>query len=133
MCFIPIKANNPVAVGKARAKQQLYQCGEYSPDPTDDKVLCVQVHGDASFSAQVCSVQNQYVLLQARERDTVKPGLFNICEICFSVCMKSTFIKRTFFFVCARCNPTPCLLQCKICLVIFYKEEGLFPRNDNHQ
>ena len=58
-CFISIKANNPVAVGKARAKQQLYQCGEYSPDPTDDKVLCVQVHGDASFSAQVRSVQNQ--------------------------------------------------------------------------
>ncbi|XP_078315936.1 2-oxoadipate dehydrogenase complex component E1-like isoform X2 [Crassostrea virginica] len=47
-----LEANNPVAVGKARAKQQLYQCGEYSPDPTDDKVLCVQVHGDASFSAQ---------------------------------------------------------------------------------
>lgn len=47
-----LEANNPVAVGKARSKQQTHQCGEYSPDPRDDKVLCVQVHGDASFSAQ---------------------------------------------------------------------------------
>lgn len=47
-----LEANNPVAVGKARSKQQTQQCGEYSPDPVDDKVLCVQVHGDASFSAQ---------------------------------------------------------------------------------
>ncbi|XP_061173979.1 2-oxoadipate dehydrogenase complex component E1-like [Saccostrea echinata] len=47
-----LEANNPVAVGKARAKQQNLQCGEYIPDPADEKVLCVQVHGDASFSAQ---------------------------------------------------------------------------------
>lgn len=57
-CCLSLKANNPVAVGKARSKQQTHQCGEYSPDPGDDKVLCVQVHGDASFSAQVCLFNN---------------------------------------------------------------------------
>ncbi|KAK3092434.1 hypothetical protein FSP39_002811 [Pinctada imbricata] len=49
-----LEANNPVAVGKARAKQLLKGSGEYSEDKTSpvSDVLCVQVHGDASFSAQ---------------------------------------------------------------------------------
>ncbi|XP_048733031.1 2-oxoadipate dehydrogenase complex component E1-like [Ostrea edulis] len=47
-----LEANNPVAVGKARAKQQTLRCGEYSPETTAKRVLSVQVHGDASFSAQ---------------------------------------------------------------------------------
>ncbi|XP_050405927.1 2-oxoadipate dehydrogenase complex component E1 [Patella vulgata] len=57
--FLPnpshLEANDPVAVGKARAKQQMLQEGEYSCDDKShvgDKVLCLQVHGDAAFSAQ---------------------------------------------------------------------------------
>lgn len=44
-----------MAVGKARAKQLHTQDGEYSSSDLSEsgKVLCVQVHGDASFSAQV--------------------------------------------------------------------------------
>ncbi|CAH1791072.1 unnamed protein product [Owenia fusiformis] len=50
-----LEANNPVAAGKARAKQQYEQDGAYSDDPDavqGDKVLCVQIHGDASFAGQ---------------------------------------------------------------------------------
>ncbi|KAJ8309133.1 hypothetical protein KUTeg_014007 [Tegillarca granosa] len=40
-------------IRKARGKLQSKNSGEYSPDNEDkDDVLCVQVHGDASFSAQ---------------------------------------------------------------------------------
>ncbi|GAB1600706.1 probable 2-oxoglutarate dehydrogenase E1 component DHKTD1, mitochondrial [Argonauta hians] len=49
-----LEANNPVAVGKARAKTQSLKVGDYDQDGTQntDNVLCFQVHGDASFSAQ---------------------------------------------------------------------------------
>ncbi|XP_052058807.1 2-oxoadipate dehydrogenase complex component E1-like isoform X2 [Mytilus californianus] len=48
-----LEANNPVAVGKARSKQQRLKVRDYSEtDTSNQKVLCVQVHGDASFSAQ---------------------------------------------------------------------------------
>ncbi|KAL5008021.1 hypothetical protein ScPMuIL_013602 [Solemya velum] len=50
-----LEANNPVAVGKTRAKQQRHGVGDYSGDDmarSGDGVLCVQVHGDASFTAQ---------------------------------------------------------------------------------
>ncbi|KAK7103395.1 2-oxoadipate dehydrogenase complex component E1-like [Littorina saxatilis] len=50
-----LEANNPVAAGKARAKQQRREAASYSsaPDATPgDQVLCLQVHGDASFSGQ---------------------------------------------------------------------------------
>ncbi|CAI9720641.1 probable 2-oxoglutarate dehydrogenase E1 component DHKTD1, mitochondrial [Octopus vulgaris] len=49
-----LEANNPVAVGKARAKIQSLKIGDYGHDSeTQSKdVLCFQVHGDASFSAQ---------------------------------------------------------------------------------
>ncbi|XP_052769860.1 2-oxoadipate dehydrogenase complex component E1-like [Mya arenaria] len=57
--FIPnpshLEANNPVAVGKCRSKQQSLQEGDYSVDGASqpgDRTLCIQVHGDASFSAQ---------------------------------------------------------------------------------
>lgn len=56
--FLPnpshLDAVSPVAVGKARAKQQTLRTGEYSEDPSSpsDKVVCVQVHGDGSFSGQ---------------------------------------------------------------------------------
>ncbi|RUS74783.1 hypothetical protein EGW08_017450 [Elysia chlorotica] len=50
-----LEANNPVAAGKARSKMQTLQSGHYSTS-TDgkpgDKVLCLQVHGDASFTGQ---------------------------------------------------------------------------------
>lgn len=51
------QANNPVAAGKARAKQRTSDSGAYSSDPQSMSnlynVMCLQVHGDASFSGQV--------------------------------------------------------------------------------
>ncbi|KAM6960870.1 2-oxoadipate dehydrogenase complex component E1 [Aplochiton taeniatus] len=50
-----LEAINPVAQGKARAREQLKQSGDYSLDDSarpGDKVICLQVHGDASFSGQ---------------------------------------------------------------------------------
>jgi probable 2-oxoglutarate dehydrogenase E1 component DHKTD1 len=51
-----LEAVNPVAMGKARAKQMhLYE--EVVSDPScsiGDRVLCVQMHGDAAFTGQVC-------------------------------------------------------------------------------
>ena len=51
-----LQANNPVAAGKARAKQQRRNAASYSSEPgatASDQVLCLQVHGDASFVGQV--------------------------------------------------------------------------------
>ena len=45
-----------MSVGKIRSKQQTLREGDYSltgESSQGDKTLCVQVHGDASFSAQV--------------------------------------------------------------------------------
>ncbi|KAG9489910.1 hypothetical protein GDO78_005691 [Eleutherodactylus coqui] len=50
-----LEAINPVAVGKTRARQQSLLEGDYSSDSSaqpGDKVVCLQVHGDASFSGQ---------------------------------------------------------------------------------
>ncbi|XP_073445078.1 2-oxoadipate dehydrogenase complex component E1 isoform X3 [Dendrobates tinctorius] len=50
-----LEAINPVAVGKTRARQQSLSDGDYSSDGSaqpGDKVVCLQVHGDASFSGQ---------------------------------------------------------------------------------
>ncbi|XP_075064744.1 2-oxoadipate dehydrogenase complex component E1 [Mixophyes fleayi] len=50
-----LEAINPVAVGKTRARQQSLSDGVYSADSSaqpSDKVVCLQVHGDASFSGQ---------------------------------------------------------------------------------
>ena len=52
-----LEACSPVAAGKARAGQLAaddahYAQGENSGRP-GDKVLCIQVHGDASFAGQV--------------------------------------------------------------------------------
>ncbi|XP_056429296.1 2-oxoadipate dehydrogenase complex component E1 [Hyla sarda] len=50
-----LEAINPVAVGKTRARQQSLSDGDYSSDNSaqpGDKVICLQVHGDASFSGQ---------------------------------------------------------------------------------
>uniref|UniRef100_A0A2K5RHC3 2-oxoadipate dehydrogenase complex component E1 n=1 Tax=Cebus imitator TaxID=2715852 RepID=A0A2K5RHC3_CEBIM len=50
-----LEAVNPVAVGKTRGRQQSRQDGDYSPDSTaqpGDRVICLQVHGDASFCGQ---------------------------------------------------------------------------------
>ncbi|XP_069483890.1 2-oxoadipate dehydrogenase complex component E1 [Ambystoma mexicanum] len=50
-----LEAINPVVVGKARARQQSRLDGDYSYDSSaqpGDKVVCLQVHGDASFSGQ---------------------------------------------------------------------------------
>jgi hypothetical protein len=47
-----LEAVNPVALGKARAKQ--FALLKTSPDDCKlgDKVMCVQLHGDASFTGQ---------------------------------------------------------------------------------
>ncbi|XP_034032051.1 probable 2-oxoglutarate dehydrogenase E1 component DHKTD1, mitochondrial isoform X2 [Thalassophryne amazonica] len=50
-----LEAINPVAQGKTRARQQLMQEGDYSLEDDaqpGDKVICLQVHGDGSFSGQ---------------------------------------------------------------------------------
>jgi len=46
------EAVNPIALGKTRAKQ--YALLKKSPEDCQlgDKVMCVQVHGDASFAGQ---------------------------------------------------------------------------------
>lgn len=49
-----LEANNPVAVGKARGRQQTLRSGPYwAKTSAEDKVLCLQLHGDASFTGQV--------------------------------------------------------------------------------
>uniref|UniRef100_A0A2I3GXA5 2-oxoadipate dehydrogenase complex component E1 n=1 Tax=Nomascus leucogenys TaxID=61853 RepID=A0A2I3GXA5_NOMLE len=50
-----LEAVNPVAMGKTRGRQQSRQDGDYSPDNSaqpGDRVICLQVHGDASFCGQ---------------------------------------------------------------------------------
>lgn len=50
-----LEAINPVAQGKTRARQQLRQEGDYSPEDSalpGDQVVCLQVHGDGSFTGQ---------------------------------------------------------------------------------
>ncbi|KAJ3330342.1 hypothetical protein HDU91_003604, partial [Kappamyces sp. JEL0680] len=46
-------AANPVALGKARARQMyLYESGTEKDCFLGDKVLCIQMHGDAAFTGQ---------------------------------------------------------------------------------
>ncbi|KAI1888053.1 hypothetical protein AGOR_G00181090 [Albula goreensis] len=50
-----LEAINPVTQGKTRGRQQVKQEGDYSRESNaqpGDKVICLQVHGDASFSGQ---------------------------------------------------------------------------------
>jgi len=49
-----LEAANPVTVGKTRAKQLSWQEGHYGDGSSvmGDKVLCLQIHGDAAVSAQ---------------------------------------------------------------------------------
>ncbi|XP_029290325.1 2-oxoadipate dehydrogenase complex component E1 [Cottoperca gobio] len=50
-----LEAINPVAQGKTRARQQLRQEGDYSPEENaqpGDRVVCLQVHGDGAFTGQ---------------------------------------------------------------------------------
>ncbi len=52
-----LEAVNPVILGKVRARQLSLKDGPYSPAPSlpdslHTKVLSLQIHGDASFSAQ---------------------------------------------------------------------------------
>lgn len=50
-----LEAINPVAQGKTRARQQLRKEGDYSPEDSaqpGDQVVCLQIHGDGSFTGQ---------------------------------------------------------------------------------
>ncbi|KAM6937212.1 2-oxoadipate dehydrogenase complex component E1 [Xenentodon cancila] len=50
-----LEAINPVAQGKTRARQQLRKEGDYSPEEDaqpGDQVICLQIHGDGSFTGQ---------------------------------------------------------------------------------
>lgn len=50
-----LEAINPVAVGKTRGRQQSQEDGDYATNGSaqpGDKVICLQVHGDASFCGQ---------------------------------------------------------------------------------
>jgi probable 2-oxoglutarate dehydrogenase E1 component DHKTD1 len=48
-----LEAANPVALGKARARQMYLYESNTSPDCSlGDKVMCVQMHGDAAFTGQ---------------------------------------------------------------------------------
>ncbi|KAI9095871.1 thiamine diphosphate-binding protein [Phlyctochytrium arcticum] len=48
-----LEAANPVAVGKARAKQMnLYESGSEQDCFIGDRVMCIQMHGDAAFCGQ---------------------------------------------------------------------------------
>ncbi|KAJ3043955.1 hypothetical protein HDV00_003482 [Rhizophlyctis rosea] len=48
-----LEAANPVALGKARARQMyLYEEGKESDCFLGDRVLCIQMHGDAAFCGQ---------------------------------------------------------------------------------
>ncbi|KAI8818015.1 thiamine diphosphate-binding protein [Fimicolochytrium jonesii] len=48
-----LEAANPVALGKARAKQMyMYESGQEQECYIGDRVMCVQMHGDAAFCGQ---------------------------------------------------------------------------------
>lgn len=50
--MLPAEAVNPVALGKTRAKQ-LSLIKDANPEcALGDKVMCVQLHGDAAFTGQ---------------------------------------------------------------------------------
>ena len=48
-----LEAANPVALGKARARQMyLYEAGTEQDCYVGDRVICIQMHGDAAFTGQ---------------------------------------------------------------------------------
>lgn len=48
-----LEAVNPVSMGKTRAKQLIHKDGDYSETTRwSDKILNLQVHGDAAFTGQ---------------------------------------------------------------------------------
>lgn len=54
-CPSHLESINPVSMGKTRARQEQLKDGAYSSDPNvrwSDKILNVQIHGDAAFSGQ---------------------------------------------------------------------------------
>ena len=65
MCLIlSCQANLPVCMGKARSRQQSLREGDYSQEDGSslgDKVLCVHVHGDAAYAAQVMPKDSQEI------------------------------------------------------------------------
>lgn len=47
------QAANPVALGKARARQMTLMESHHEECFIGDKVMCLQIHGDAAFTGQV--------------------------------------------------------------------------------
>ncbi|KAI0220198.1 putative 2-oxoglutarate dehydrogenase E1 component DHKTD1, mitochondrial [Lamellibrachia satsuma] len=57
MCSVSTQAANAVALGKTRAREQSLCSGSYcseskEPSQPGEKVLCLQIHGDAAFTGQ---------------------------------------------------------------------------------
>jgi probable 2-oxoglutarate dehydrogenase E1 component DHKTD1 len=50
--LMPTEAVNPIALGKTRAKQYALLKTSPSECKLGDRVMCVQLHGDASFTGQ---------------------------------------------------------------------------------
>ena len=49
-----LEAANPVALGKARARQMyMYEEGTEKDCIVGDRVICVQMHGDAAFTGKI--------------------------------------------------------------------------------
>ena len=62
-----LEAVNPIAMGKARGKEQSRGTGSYSEDenkdnPTrpGDAVITLQIHGDAAFTGQVYQEKRRF-------------------------------------------------------------------------
>ena len=58
LCVVLLQAANSIALGKTRAREQSLCSGSYcsecvEPSYPGEKVLCLQIHGDAAFTGQV--------------------------------------------------------------------------------
>ena len=64
--MILLQAANPIALGKTRAREQSLGSGSYcsecvEPSYAGEKVLCLQIHGDAAFTGQVSEAWTGWV------------------------------------------------------------------------
>ena len=72
MFCLKLQACTSVVAGKVRGRQQTLKDGDYAIEDSSrvgDKVLCVQVHGDASFTAQVNKSETRKSVLLGKMKD----------------------------------------------------------------